>query len=269
MSNEITPPTTEKPGDILNNSESRLVIHGSRKTVLPLMEKSEMKRPRLIFGDLSAWVFNVNIELRTHSEDITKKKLLPDKINIVHSDDSVFWTEQASFFDTCFQIIAEDGFLAIKVNGSIKARIKVILDKIWGYDRFVNEIIVDSPFMISYAPDLENFERTDYILLYSKSTIPRVNPVWNEKTSGGYWHSFVSKGQGKPKDFIFNGEKTILSPPPGTHWKLKQEEILKLCEEGQIRLNSRGNPEYWVPEKKGHIVDKNRIAKNRIAIGYR
>ncbi|MFW9780535.1 MAG: DNA methyltransferase, partial [Candidatus Heimdallarchaeota archaeon] len=121
----------------------------------------------------------------------------------------------------------------------------------------VNEIIIDSPFMVTYAQDLRNFERTDYILLYSRGTKPRVNPIWNEKTSGGYWHSFVSKGQGKPKTFIFQNKEVVLSPPLGTHWKLKQDKILKLCRKGKIRLNSKGNPEYWVPEKKGQIVDTN------------
>ncbi len=149
------------------------------------------------------------------------------------------------------------GFFAIKVNGTIKHRVKIIIDEIFGVNKFVNEIITNSPFFITYAPPNNVIEQTEYILLYSKTKNPRVKPVYNNKRSGGYWHSFISKGQGTAKNFLIDNQIIRLKPPVGTHWKLKQESILKLCREGNIRLNKNGNPEYWVPEKVGQIIDSN------------
>ncbi len=166
--------------------------------------------------------------------------------------------ETDTLLKNCKFVLDKEGFFAIKVNGTIKSIIKSKLDTIFGFERFVNEIIIDSPFKLWYNPNSTVFERTDYILLYCQSHGSRINPVFNEKMSGGYWHSFVSKGQGTPKKFIFPGKgEVVLEPPPGTHWKLKQETILDLCLKKKIRLNKKGNPEYWVPSKKGQIIDSN------------
>ncbi|MFW9854571.1 MAG: DNA methyltransferase [Candidatus Thorarchaeota archaeon] len=257
MPTKFIPRDSEEFEALLVDRPSRIIIQGSMTEIMSLIEKSGTKHPRLIFYDFSNWYNRVNIQIRPQFEGLISVEQLSSKINMIPPTDNDFWVEKASFLTTCLGVLAEDGFLAVKVNGSIKAPTKVLLDKIFGYGHLVNEIIIDSPFMVTYAQDLRNFERTDYILLYSKGTNPRVNPIWNEKTSGGYWHSFVSKGQGKPKTFIFQNKKVVLSPPLGTHWKLKQDQILKLCRKGKIRLNSKGNPEYWVPEKKGQIVDTN------------
>ncbi len=48
-------------------------------------------------------------------------------------------------------------------------------------------------------------------------------------------------GQGEPKRF---GDKGILSPPKGTHWRWSQERISKAIEEGIIFFSSNGVPRY-------------------------
>jgi adenine specific DNA methylase Mod len=159
---------------------------------------------------------------------------------------------------TLFQrILNSNGFLTVQVNGTIKVPVKRILDSIFSQEQFMNEIILDSPFKIKYNNETSFFERTEYFLLYNAEGKRRINPVYDTKESGGYWHSFVSKGQGSSKDFLIDGKIITLDPPRGTHWKLKQETILQLCKEGIIRLNRKGNPEYWVPPKIGQIIDTN------------
>ncbi|MFX1505496.1 MAG: DNA methyltransferase [Promethearchaeota archaeon] len=199
------------------------------------------------------------IEFREEIEEIiVEKEEELSKLTEIKKIKDEFWKKSENLINISRLLLGEEGFIAIKVNGTIKSPIKVKLDNILGSDHFVNEIIIDSPYKVWYAPNSTVFERTNFVLLYSNSINPRINPVLNEKESGGYWHSFVSKGQGAPKKFIFeDGEKLLLTPPPGTHWKLKQETILDLCSKGQIRLNRKGNPEYWVPRKKGQIIDSN------------
>lgn len=218
--------------------------------------------PRLIFLDLSMYYKTTKREIK---EDICNSLVvenidasLGEIYNQTRNVSEEFWQKTELLLEKCKFVLNEKGFFSVKVNGTIKSRLKSILDTLFGSDRFINEIIIDSPFKIWYNLNSEVFERTNYILMYSQSLVTQISPVYNEKESGGYWHSFVSKGAGKPKKFLFEDEgEVILTPPPGTHWKLKQETILELCKTGQIRLNKNGNPEYWVPKKKGQIIDSN------------
>ncbi len=233
-----------------NNSRFKLIF-GEKLAILKTLNTLEIsKHPRLIFIDLSMYLLE-------KVDYLNKTGIINRFVKKFNNLDSTFWIETSKLSIECKFFLANDGFLAIKVNGSIKSQLKSTLDRIFGKNNFVNEIIINSPFKLTYGCNSEVFERTDYILLYSKSPKPRINPVLNDKQSGGYWHSFVSKGQGTAKKFIFHKEEVILSPPSGTHWKLKQDKILKLCSQGKIRLNRKGSPEYWVPLKKGQIIDTN------------
>jgi adenine specific DNA methylase Mod len=242
---------------------NKILILGSKINILENF-KSFFKNlfPRLIFLDLSMHYQTIKKEIRKEFCNLLAEKNHNDFLETIYAHTGEvtdeFWQKTEKIIENCKFMLQEEGFFSVKVNGTIKFRLKSILDTIFGSDRFVNEIIIDSPFKLWYTPNSTVFERTNYILLYSQSLSPRINPVLNEKESGGYWHSFVSKGQGTPKRFLF-GDKSevVLTPPPGTHWKLKQATILDLCAKGQIRLNKKGNPEYWVPRKKGQIIDSN------------
>ena len=237
------------------DSSNKILLLGSQTNILEnLINLFKKLRPRLIFLDFSIYYQSAKFELREELEEIVLKKKFRELKQVTDE----FWKKSEKLINSCRLVLDEKGFIAIKVNGTIKSSLKSKLDIIFGSNHFVNEIIIDSPYKVWYAPNSTVFERTNYVLLYSQNLNPRINPVLNEKESGGYWHSFVSKGQGTPKKFVFKDKgELILAPPLGTHWKLKQETILDLCAKGQIRLNKKGNPEYWVPRKKGQIIDSN------------
>ncbi len=251
MANNITKYNIRPISDITFNESNAKLIFGKPVSVMKeLATIKNLERPRLIFADFSR-LYSNNISF------LKKKDVnLKSEAQIIKTPYS-FFAKSLFLFKKCKKILSENGFLAILVNNSIKSQLKVVLDELYGIDHFINEIIVDSPFNVYYDKKLQVFERTNSILLYSLTSSPRINPVLNEKESGGYWHSFVSKGQGKPKKFIFNKKEVILTPPPGTHWKSSQNDILELCLKGKIRLNTKGNPEYWVSPKKGQIIDTN------------
>jgi adenine-specific DNA-methyltransferase len=152
-------------------------------------------------------------------------------------------------------LIAPDGFYVIKVPNHNSHYIKVMLDEIFGISHFVNEILIRAPNLIKNCAEIDLYQRTIPLLVYSPSNRPVINPVYYGRKGGGYWHSMVSKGQGGPLYFTIEGEKTLLEPAPGTHWKFKQETIFEMERKGLIQFNTRGTPEYWVPPNLGQIIN--------------
>lgn len=155
------------------------------------------------------------------------------------------------------ELLSSDGFICIRVNTTETAHIKVLLDNIFGLNCFVNEIITNSDRIITNNRNIDLIDVTNKILVYSLAKSPRIDPVYDNKKSGGYWHAMDSGGQGSPKKFTVDGKELILSPPPGTHWKFKQKTIDEYCASGKIKLNSVGKPVYWVDEKEGQIISNN------------
>ncbi|WP_455463427.1 DNA methyltransferase [Candidatus Hodarchaeum mangrovi] len=240
----------------LSNIETQTILIGNREEVLNQLISSK-KRFNYIFQDISFYFFRANPILREKYSNLSLRDVKQFLIKLESKKFQGFMDEIYLSFKSTYELLSDKGILAIALNGSVKSKIKILLDEIFGIENFINEIIIDSPFKVFYGSTTEIFERTNYILLYSKEFPYPLKPIYNTKSSGGYWHSFVSKGQGKPKSFIIAGKHMILTPPTGTHWKLNQKRILELCKEKKIRLNSKGSPEYWVTEKKGQIIDTN------------
>lgn len=160
-----------------------------------------------------------------------------------------------------WDLLSDQGFLVLKYTGRYRHYLKILIDNLLGYNKFVNENILQSPFYQTLKDENnENllYDVASWLFIYSKSGKNVINPTFKDKESGGYWHGMDSKGQGSQKIFTINGVKHKIAPPVGTHWKFKQETIDEKCIEGKIRLNpTSGKPEYFVEKKKGFIVDNN------------
>ncbi len=242
---------------LMSFNENKIICFPDHFDLADSLVKIKVSHPLLIVYDVSKYFYS------------STKQVFPRvDMEEIYDLDSSFKMHSKESFKTFLRVVSKtvtasrillnsNGFLAVQVNGTIKVPVKRILDSIFSQKHFMNEIIIDSPVKVKYNDETSFFERTEYILLYSATLTRKINPVYDKKESGGYWHSFVSKGQGSVKDFLIDGKIISLEPPRGTHWKLKQETILKLCKEGKIRLNRKGNPEYWVPPKIGQIVDTN------------
>ena len=237
--------------------EKNHILVGSYINSLDNIPFHHEPRPNLIILDLSLDFLLKITRIRVKNQRGGSEKLKAPMKFYDENESTSYFENLKLLFSKILVALDTTGFFAIKVNGTTKHYVKVIIDEVFGIDKFVNEIIINSPLNITYTIPNRVIEQTEYILLYSKTKNPKLRPVYNNKRSGGYWHSFVSKGQGTAKNFLINDQIIRLQPPVGTHWKLKQESILKLCGEGKIRLNKNGNPEYWVPEKIGQIIDSN------------
>ncbi|MBD3186090.1 hypothetical protein GF325_04600 [Candidatus Bathyarchaeota archaeon] len=177
----------------------------------------------------------------------------------------VHWTQSIDHWFTCVEKtlneaiphLSEQGFLAISVIGRHRHYVKLMLDDLLGENHFMNEIFFGLPFGIRNPTPagVPLFEITGSLFVYKNDVDANINPVYNSKKSGGYWHAMDSADPGPAKTFTINGEKRTIPPPPGCHWKFSQDVIDERCRNGSIRLSSTGKPQYWVKEKKGHIID--------------
>ncbi|MFX1511802.1 MAG: DNA methyltransferase [Promethearchaeota archaeon] len=251
------PTNSNSSSNVVTIQWQNVLINGNVFYILPSLESmlKEKTKFKLIFMDLPVFTTDENFELLFPEKSAYFKKR--NGYSMLKSGDL---KEYLRILRMLFQLtknyLTNDGFLAVKVNGIESNLVKIVLDQVFGPSHFVNEIILNSPFI--WENKTQNLRiRTNKMFLYSSAETPRINPVFNEKESGGYWHTFMSDGQGRSKVFTFNGEKKVIAPPPGTHWKLSQQKINEKCKAGEIRLNRRGQPEYWIPRMKGHIVGNN------------
>ncbi len=133
--------------------------------------------------------------------------------------------------------------------------IKIELDKIFGYDNFRNEIVWRRAYSHNDGKKLGVIN--DTIFFYSKTPIYKFKKVFterneeetikeysyiDEKTGQRYKSvSMNAAGQGTAKRF---GDKGLLTPPTGAHWRWSQERIDKAIKEGLIFFTKNGVPRY-------------------------
>ncbi|MHA1279643.1 MAG: DNA methyltransferase [Candidatus Helarchaeota archaeon] len=224
----------------ISELDSNLLFFGDPLKVLyTITRQFRGLQPKLIFLDLPFYTS----EVRAYSEPHT------------YSIDETVFQNIYLLSKMAKGWLAPDGFFVIKVPSHNSHYIKVVLDEIYGITHFVNEILLKAPKPLKNCPEIELYQRTIPLLVYSVAEKPMINPVYYGKRGGGYWHSMVSKGQGRPLYFQVNGQRILLDPAPGTHWKFKQETIKEMEKKGLIRLNSKGTPEYWVPPNLGQIIN--------------
>lgn len=165
------------------------------------------------------------------------------------------------------ELLSEKGSIYIHLDWHVGHYAKVMLDEIFGYENFMNEIIWqkirttkaqsqgfgnvhDVIFFYSKTDKVEfENEYTDFDPNYIKSHYKK-----EEKTNKLFRTvSLLQKGQGPSRKF---GTKT-LSPPPGMHWIWGQDRIDEAMKNGLIRFTSNGRPEkiQYLEDMKGDIID--------------
>ncbi len=165
------------------------------------------------------------------------------------------------------ELLSEKGTIYIHLDWHVGHYAKIILDEIFGYDNFVNEIIWQK-IRTTKAQSMGFGNVHDVIFLYSKTDKATFKNEYTdfdpnyisshykkeEKTNRLFRTvSLLQKGNGPARKF---GTKT-LSPPAGMHWIWSQDRIDEAMKNGIIRFTSNGRPEkiQYLDEMKGDIID--------------
>lgn len=139
------------------------------------------------------------------------------------------------------RLMSEKGTIYVHVDQYIDHYIRVMLDGLFGRERFINSVILDIG--VTRKSEQRRFKtKTQRILVYSKSE----DYVWNEPKEAGELkltdyryedengryrlESLWMIGKSKNREFEWKG----LKPPNGYHWFVSQEILDKLYAEGRI-----------------------------------
>ncbi len=152
------------------------------------------------------------------------------------------------------EILADDGSIYLHIDSKMGHYVKVLVDKIFGAENFINDIT-----RIKCNP--KNFSRLgfgnvkDMVLFYSKSK----NFVWNEPRQkieieednkrfklvdkkGRRYATIPLHAPGETKNGKTGKAWRGLLPPPGRHWRCSPKKLDELDTQGLIEWSSKGNP---------------------------
>lgn len=152
-----------------------------------------------------------------------------------------------------YELLSEQGSFYIHIDYKIGHYVKIMLDTIFGFDNFRNDIT-----RIKCNP--KNFERTGYgnikdlILFYTKGDTPIWNhpkvkcapedvaKLYNKIDKNGRRYTTVPiHAPGETKGNT-NKEFRGMLPPKGRHWRCSVEELERLDAAGLIEWSKNGNP---------------------------
>lgn len=146
------------------------------------------------------------------------------------------------------ELLSEDGCIFIHLDWHIAHYAKIILDEVFGYDNFRNEISVSR-----IKKNVNEYERAttlntdlDVIYFYAKSSSMKFTTPIIDQNREPRWHAFDAPNLRTGMDYEIFGKV----PPKGRHWMWEKQRAEEAVKQGILRANPRsGNIEYLVTKK--------------------
>lgn len=153
------------------------------------------------------------------------------------------------------ELLSDRGSIYLHIDKKIGHYVKVIMDEVFGYKNFINDIT-----RIKCNP--KNFARnaygnySDMILYYAKDRDQQIwnnirEPMTSEKqkelfpkkhSKFGFYTTHPIHAPGKTIEGDTGMEWKGLLPPKGRHWRYSREVLTELDEKGMIEWSINGNP---------------------------
>lgn len=147
-------------------------------------------------------------------------------------------------------LMSEDGSIYVHCDWRVTAYLRQIMDEVFGKHNFTNEIIWRRA--NSKTPTNKLAVIHDTILFYTKTEKYKFNQMYHQHREEYIKSKYVyeengrkyrlqgmyGKGQGPPLAF---GDKGLLAPPPGSHWRWSQERINQALDDGIIVFGADGS----------------------------
>ena len=259
------------------------LIWGDNKYIISslLKDPSVAGKIKLIYIDppfFTGTNMNINIKIGEQNE-VTKEPSAIEEVayrNMWKEGPSSFLQYMYERLKLMRDLLAENGSIYVRFDYHYSHYIKVILDEIFGYDNFRNEIIINRTKKVFEGTNRFT-TATDSLFFYTKSSNYKFNGYkkdrteqkWIQMHSPGIRWSPISEEDSKKfnkknikeENSKFSTQARIilgkeLLPPSGRHWTFIQERLELYQKECRIRFNPKTNsPEYLTSSLE--IVDSN------------
>ena len=250
---------TQFKKDSDNEEWKNKLIWGDNRYVMASLLSEFRGKIKLIYADPPFFTgTNMNITLEVGDEGAVKEPSAIEEIayrNMWKEGPSSFFQYMYDRFVPMKDLLAEDGTIWVRFDYHYSHYIKVILDQVFGYENFRNELIINRIKKSDSGANRFN-TATDSLFFYSKTDSYDFKNIRKklEVAKSERWHSMDSQGSGSPRT-IFG---KIMHPPPGRHWTFSQENIDKMTSENKIRLNPKTRkPEYKLEQTEEQTLDSN------------
>ncbi len=230
------------------------LIWGDKKYVLPSLLPEFAGKVKLVYIDPPFFTGTdqiITINIYNSDSFITKEPSIIEEAayrNIWRSGSDSF---MAWMYDTLIilrELMSEEGSIFIRFDQYWSHYVKLIADEVFGKKNFQNEIILKRIYKNLTLQGKRSLQiATDSLFLYFKTDkCLFYNIEYNlSDIRPGYWRRIDdSSGVRNPPERNVFGK--IFYPPQGKHFKFSQKKIDQMCQEGKIRINQKGRPEYWV-----------------------
>ncbi len=151
-------------------------------------------------------------------------------------------------------LLAENGALYVHLDWHVGHYAKAVLDEVFGYDNFRNEIFVKRIKKNIRERELVKTLNVavDSILFYARSESTMLRPPTKPDIKDARWHSFEAAGYRRGMDYELFGKK----PAKDNHWRWTKEKAEIAIKESRLRANPKsGTPEYFIPASEESLCD--------------
>ncbi len=227
-----------------------LLIWGDNKLVMSsLIKQGWAGKVNLIYIDPPFFTgSNFNVKTKLGDEEIEKE---PSIIEERAYRDT--WSDGiASYLKYMYErlvlmreLLSENGSIYVHLDWHVGHYVKVMMDEIFGYENFRNEIVVKRIKKNINEYELVRSLNTDQdiVLFYSRTQEVKILPPTMKSEKEPRWHSFEASEFRTGMDY----ELFRFKPTPGNHWRWSKERAMKAIADGMLRPNPRtGKPEYLV-----------------------
>ena len=261
----------EKPG-----LDGNLIIEGDNLLALKALLPTHAGRIKCIYIDPpyntgnEGWVYNDNLTQPQFKEWIGQTVGKEGEDASRHDKWCCMMYPRLSLLK---ELLRDDGAIFISIDDNEIAHLRMLMDEIFGENNFIASIIWQKV----YAPksSAEFFsENHDYIVLYAKdrrewdrNLLPRTekqDAAYSNRDNDprGPWRpnnlaarNYYSKGTYSIK---CPGGRVIPGPPPGSYWRVSEENFWRLDREGRIWWGEDKNnvpaPKIYLSEVKKGVV---------------
>lgn len=256
-----------------NDSWRNKLIWGDNKFVLSslLKDPSIAGKIKLVYIDPPfSTGTNMNINIKIGDSEVTKEPSAIEEVayrNMWREGPSSFLQYMYDRIKLIRELLSEDGSIYVRFDYRYSHHIKVILDEIFGYNNFQNEIILRR---INYQGGvLKKFNpANEVILYYTKSDNHTFNSLTKIRNREPKWVNALSPKENKLANSVIINSKKFIAPP-GEHWRFSQKRFNLLLSEGRIRINEKnGIPQYLESSEVWVDTDWTDISGYSTTTGY-